>query len=742
MGTGTATAELYDPSEIADCRYDAECTTKFCADKICCDSACTATCKECQVEVSSKGVLGKCKNLAAGKPDSNATTPCTGINACDGKGACKKANGQVCSAGADCASGFCADGYCCDKACTGPCVACGITGYLGTCRAVAKGLTDAKAATPCVSPKACDGAGACKTAAGQPCSKDLDCVTGACTDGVCCDTACTSTCSACNISGKAGTCSKMAAGLTDSNATTPCKAPSACDGKGACKTGLGQSCSAYDQCASAFCMDPLCCNTSCNTQCWTCGLSGKAGTCTRVPAGQTDTTASSKCFGKNACDGKGGCKLATGEVCSSGSQCASSFCADTFCCDQACDGVCRTCAGTASSGTCVFVAAGKQDLSAKAPCTGIKACDGKGSCLLGRGQACTAGTQCATGQCADSVCCNTACSGTCEACDVSGKLGTCSSVDKGLADSNATSPCIGANACDGKGKCKKAAGQKCSLDTECGTGFCADGYCCDSACDTPCHSCSVAGTAGTCTAIAALLPDTNPIGACSGAYLCDGKGQCRGAPGAKCTLPGQCATGYCKDGVCCTIGCTGNCVTCYLDDKSKGTCKPHPAHEDPDNDCIGVDKDCGGKCDGKGKCDYPKATKTCGTGKCMACDGTGQCNRPPTDDNNCGTIDCDLLDTKCRDYHDLTAERCDSFGKCKAQNDPKTCTLYTTLPCSEAGLADLGADVTPVPDKGTDPQKSDEGGCNCEIGAWPGEPDPIYLLLVVFFLMSRGRRRA
>ena len=734
-------AALYDPSNLATCRFSGDCDTQYCSDKICCDSACTSACKVCKLEISSKGVLGKCINMAAGSPDKDAATPCTGTYACDGNGICKKASGQVCKASGDCATGFCVDGYCCDSSCSGTCKACNVTGYLGTCATVTKGLTDTSATTPCVSPKACDGAGSCKTAQGQACTVGTECVTGACADSTCCDTACGDTCSACNVSGKAGTCSYLSAGTTDAVATTPCKAPSACDGKGACKSGLGQSCSAYGQCASAFCTDTVCCDTSCNAQCWSCSLGAKAGTCTMIPAGQTDTSGSTSCFGKKACDGKGGCKLATGEACAADSQCGTGHCTDTFCCGQACDGACMTCGATGSAGTCVFVGQGKQDAAAKVPCTGVKACDGKGACLLNNGQTCTKGDQCASGQCADSVCCDKDCSAACMTCAKPGSAGACTFVDKGLPDAIAKAPCTGNNTCDGAGTCKKAAAQKCSLDSECGTGFCADGYCCDSACDTSCWSCGLSGNQGTCSRIAALLPDTDPTGACSGGYLCDGKGQCLNAPGATCTLPGQCATGYCRDGVCCTTACDENCQTCYLDAQSKGTCKPHPAAVDPDNDCIGKDKDCGGKCDGKGKCDYPAATKTCGTGKCMACDGTGQCNRAPKDDSNCGTIDCDLLDTRCRDYHDLTTERCDTFSKCKTQNDPWACTLFTALPCSEAGPADLGADqqAGPGADRGTGADTPDEGGCNCQLGDAPAAPSPVAWMLLL--LAFRRRRR-
>jgi hypothetical protein len=47
-----------------------------------------------------------------------------------------------------------------------------------------------------------------------------------------------------------------------------------------------------------------------------------------------------------------------------------------------------------------------------------------------------------------------------------------------------------------------------------------------------------------------------------------------------------------------------------------------------------------------------------------------------TDDANCGTIDCDGRDTACRNYHDLTTDRCEGMGNCKDANSTD-CTSYS-----------------------------------------------------------------
>ena len=135
-------------------------------------------------------------------------------------------------------------------------------------------------------------------------------------------------------------------------------------------------------------------------------------------------------------------------------------------------------------------------------------------------------------------------------------------------------------------------------------------------------------------------------------------------PGETCTVPNDCKSGSCADGVCCESACSGKCEACNLPGKG-GKCEPIPDGEDPANECptaplaqpdggavveddggdagvainvpeAGVttdDKPCAGKCNGKRACGYPDKTKTCGTTFCntgstqgrAACDGVGHC---------------------------------------------------------------------------------------------------------------------
>jgi len=140
----------------------------------------------------------------------------------------------------------------------------------------------------------------------------------------------------------------------------------------------------------------------------------------------------------------------------------------------------------------------------------------------------------------------------------------------------------------------------------------------------------------------------------------------------------------------------------------------------------------------------------------MGCDGTGQCSKMPLDDKTCGVIDCDKLDTKCRDYHDLTANRCDSLGSCKTANTTTTCTKYTDV-CTDAGPRDLGTpdrgtalegganpdstvgkEAGLTPDKGTtSPPADGSADDGCSVAPRTSPPELLILLLGLGFLVRR-----
>ena len=159
--------------------------------------------------------------------------------------------------------------------------------------------------------------------------------------------------------------------------------------------------------------------------------------------------------------------------------------------------------------------------------------------------ACTSNSQCTTGFCTNGVCCDTACNSGCGACNLSGKVGTCSPVASGTTCRASAGVCDVAETCNGTaltcpadgfltaGTTCRAASGVCDVAETCsGTsaacpanGFAAAGTVCRAsagACDAP-ETCS--GTASTCPADALAVAGTvcrPALGACDVAETCSG----------------------------------------------------------------------------------------------------------------------------------------------------------------------------------------------------------------------------
>ncbi len=151
-------------------------------------------------------------------------------------------------------------------------------------------------------------------------------------------------------------------------------------------------------------------------------------------------------------------QLPAGDACTAGAQCASGVCDGGFCCKAAC-ATCQACA--AGTGACVTVANAQDPDS----CTGASTCSASGTCGLKNGQAATSGASCASGNAADGVCCDTACAGSCDACAVAGKVGTCT-ITPGVAGTPSCAPFL----CGATAKCPTS----CGSDADCAAGsFCS-----------------------------------------------------------------------------------------------------------------------------------------------------------------------------------------------------------------------------------------------------------------------------
>ena len=357
------------------------------------------------------------------------------------------------------------------------------------------------------------------------------------------------------------------------------------------------------------------------------------------------------------------------------------------------------------------------------------------------GQPCLDGSACINQTCVDGVCCESSCAAACEACDQEAGVGRCRPRPLGVivAAGPAGGGCQGEDRCDGFGHCRKRLGRACSSADQCigyrtdgqlRPGECVDGVCCNTAGVTDCsqcQSCDVPGHEGTCQALPSGAADFFPLEkSCFGATVCDGNSNCRQGLASACRADEDCASGHCADGVCCDGVCDGICESCRVDG-NLGRCTAIVAGADPDGECIGTDLNCGGACDGAGQCEFPAAGARCG--RCKACDGAGRCNVTPPDDATCGIVDCDQLDSECRDFQDLRSDRCQSFGRCKAANDPQACQRFIRIDCPASAVDNAGLTA------------NDAEGCTVARGPSRRLPPEWSWLIVAIECLHRRRRR-
>jgi hypothetical protein len=443
----------------------------------------------------------------------------------------KFAKGGTCTSGAECVTGlYCVDGVCCDQACSGSCEACNLPMFTGTCTPVLEGASPVTGHTACTEADAstcgadgkCDGKRNCElwpngtSCGGASCTTATnELVSGSACDGtgVCKPTAVTCTPFKC-----AGTaCSKTCASNTDC-VGEPCV-------NGSCGTVVnGSKCTSAAQCTSDNCVDGYCCSSACSGACQACDVAGEQGTCTAVPSGQPHGTRAA-CTGSGTCQGSctgagTSCTYTTAtcavQSCSAGVEKAASSCNGA--------GVCGTQTGTACAGgfacngaTCYTTCTADAQCAAGTPyCNTVS-----GTCQaeLPLGRSCTLGTQCASGECVDGYCCNSTCTASCQACDVAGALGTCTTLTSG-------EPHGSRAACAGSGTCQ---GQ-CTGSTSCtySTAQC-EPQSCSGGLEKTASSCNGAGSCNSQTSVA-----------CSGGLACNGT-SCY----TSCSSDSQCAAGCC-----------------------------------------------------------------------------------------------------------------------------------------------------------------------------------------------------
>ena len=413
------------------CVVGSQCGSGFCADGVCCASACTDACRSCSLPEHP----GQCVSVSAGQDNPHAVCAQTAASSCGLDGTCNGAG--LCRnyvAGTVCAPASCGtpgerqlpatcDG---EGKCTAPRTQ-SCAPYLcvgSSCKTACAGPEDCAPGAPCV-------AGSCgKSPLGAACTSGDECNSNNCVDGVCCDvSACTGPCRACNVPGSAGSCQNFAtnaepraAGCAAESASS-CGRTGKCDGAGGCQLQApGTPCSAR-ACAGSSETPAQTCNGT-----GTC-VAGTSRSCGRYLCVQdacgVDCSTEAECTAQAYCQA-GVCvaRLASGATCSTAPQCQSGFCVDGRCCGTAACPTGMTCVGT--TGTCMA----KSSL----------------------GTSCAANHECDSGFCVDGVCCENACSTTCRRCDAA-PLGRCRLVTSGR-DSNASPPCLSPDRCTDSGVCR------------------------------------------------------------------------------------------------------------------------------------------------------------------------------------------------------------------------------------------------------------------------------------------------
>jgi len=431
------------------------------------------------------------------------------------------------------------------------------------------------------------------------------------------------------------------------------------------------ACTAPGECNSAACVDGVCCDRACTGACEACNATGSVGTCSPISGTPL----------------KGHPSCAPYKTCSAGA-CASSCATDADCCGTSAE----CCTGS----TCPSGFAGSYCVA--------------GSCVAKKanGAAASAGRECASGFAIDSVCCDVACAGQCEACDVTGKVGTCSviagtprpsrtpceasasaeckarcdGVTRGICTYPAATVACGADACvsgvethrrfcDGLGRCG-------DVPKACGAYVCGTSTCkttCATAADCIAGFSCMAGACVPAPGLGSACSSSKPCdpaltcldGVCCGSTSCPSgtkcnlaasPGTCAKDNGNACATSAECGSGSCVDGYCCDAPCNGQCQACDVAGQL-GKCvpvqgKPHGARlacrTSADRPCESTlcDGSDGSRCAALVGSDVACRAAKCSDGALIAaasCNGTGAC--PAEVKAACAPFGCPAGGTAC-----------------------------------------------------------------------------------------------
>jgi hypothetical protein len=486
------------------------------------------------------------------------------------------------------------------------------------------------------------------------------------------------------------------------------------------KIAQGGACSASHQCQSGNCVDGFCCNNACTGTCLACSmaLTGQPnGTCSAVTSG-TDPKNQCTMQAQSTCGTNGVCNGAACQDWVSGTTCQAASCNGTMLTfAHTCNGTgtCTTpspattdcspnqCAGGACTTGCMH----DSDCSASGYCSG-------GMCLSKKmnGSPCTMPDQCSSGFCADGFCCNSACTGACTACAASlqqaggGGSGTCSPSLNGMASPMNHTACMmtAQSTCGTDGLCHNGACEDWPSGTTCAAPTCAaDMQTTAKTCDGG-GNCNQGGTTSSCGAYAcngtACYTSCSTNAQCLAGFACNmTSNTCLAANGSSCSSGGQCASGFCVDGVCCNNACTSACQACSMAKKQSGGDGTCGNAKDGQVDPRGVCTDMGatmcmqdGKCTG-GACENYASGTTCANATCtpgtagadavvtaaMTCNGTGMCNMGGAQTHCSPYADCSgaACGSSCAGASDCASGYFCISNMCVKQVNGGTCSVNT-----------------------------------------------------------------
>ena len=210
----------------------------------------------------------------------------------------------------------------------------------------------------------------------------------------------------------------------------------------------------------------------------------------------------------------GACKLQVGQPCVLNAQCATALCADGVCCESACAGPCVSCNQPGLAGRCSAVVLGVPDphgvcvATSPATCGLDGRCDGSGACRKYYVSTVCAAETCSGGIYSPLRICDGA--GTClPPTYMSCAPYTCITGANRCGLSCTDDPQCTSGAVCRNGVCQRPADPPPCVSTSCPSGICAQGVCCATACQGPCNSCALPGTAGICAPVSNPDPSWN-----------------------------------------------------------------------------------------------------------------------------------------------------------------------------------------------------------------------------------------